>query len=134
MDKVSVKTRDYSRLNNHWKEVKDPKPILADQHFESKKVIYSTIIDRLTNTNTLFLRFKSNFSDFVMSRKLWKYIIELKEHFDVTWLCKIYNLKDLLWKGHWQNALGKFVFFYWLYIYTYIYICNVRFVLTKFEF
>ena len=54
MDKVSVKTRDYPRLNNHWKEVKDPKPILADHHFESKVVIYSTIIDRLTNTNTLF--------------------------------------------------------------------------------
>ena len=54
MDNVSVKTRHYSRLNNHWKEVKDRKAILADQHFESKVVIYSTIIDRLTNTNTLF--------------------------------------------------------------------------------
>lgn len=54
MDKVSVKTRHYSRLNNHWKELNDPKPTLADQHFESKVVIYSTIIDRLINTNTLF--------------------------------------------------------------------------------
>ena len=54
MDNVSVKTRHYSRLKNHWKEVNNPKAILADQHFESKVVIYSTIIDRLTNTNTLF--------------------------------------------------------------------------------
>ena len=44
------------RLNNHRKDVKDPKAILADKHFNKhvhsfNKHVRFTLIDRLTNTN-----------------------------------------------------------------------------------
>ena len=45
------------RLNNHKKDVKDPKAILPDKHFKKKtdyrfnEPIRFTMIDRLTNTN-----------------------------------------------------------------------------------
>ena len=49
---MSVKTRHYSRLNKHRKDVKNPKAILADQHLK-KNVIHSTITNRLTNAHLL---------------------------------------------------------------------------------
>ena len=56
---MSVKTRHHSfsiRLNNHRKDVKVPKAILADKHFQKSGHIFNeharfTIIDRLTNKN-----------------------------------------------------------------------------------
>ena len=44
------------RLNNHKEDVKDPKTILADKHFQKNGHRFNehaifTIIDRLTNTN-----------------------------------------------------------------------------------
>ena len=48
------------RLNNHKKDVKDPKAILPDKHFQKKtkktghrfnEPVRFTMIDRLTNTN-----------------------------------------------------------------------------------
>ena len=44
------------RLNNHRKDVKDPKAILADKHFQKNGHRFNeharfTIIDRLTKTN-----------------------------------------------------------------------------------
>ena len=44
------------RLNNHRKDVKDPKAVLADKHFQkcglrSNEHATCTIIDTLTNTN-----------------------------------------------------------------------------------
>ena len=44
------------RLNNHWKDVKDSKAILADKLFQKNGHRFNeqprfTIIDRLTNTN-----------------------------------------------------------------------------------
>ena len=44
------------RLNNHRKDVKDPKAILADKHFQKNSHRFNeharfTITDRLTNTN-----------------------------------------------------------------------------------
>ena len=47
---MSVKARHYSRLNKHRKDVKNPKAILADQHFK-KNVIDLTITNRLTNAH-----------------------------------------------------------------------------------
>ena len=46
----------YIRLNNHRKDVKDRKAILADKHFQKNGHRFNehaifTIIDRLTNTN-----------------------------------------------------------------------------------
>ena len=44
------------RLNNHRKDVKDPKAILADKHFQKNSHRFNEhawfmIIDRLANTN-----------------------------------------------------------------------------------
>ena len=49
-------TSFYIRFNNHRKDIKDPKVILADKHFQKNscrfnKHIRFTMIDRLANTN-----------------------------------------------------------------------------------
>ena len=49
-------TAFYIRLNNHRKDVKDPKAILADKHFQKNSHRFNkharfTITDKLTNTN-----------------------------------------------------------------------------------
>ena len=37
-------------------------------------------------------------------------IIKFKNIFDVTYICRIHNLKDSLEKGHHRNMLGKLLF------------------------